>query len=125
MRSRILAVAIVIPFLSALVFAQTAGIPAGSYAAKLGPEKWALRFAAPNKYTVVREGTAVAEGSFFINKNEITFRDENGPYAGKGAEQMGKYRWQLQDRRLTFTKIDDKLDGRFKALTFGPWVAEK
>jgi len=118
------AVAVAFALLAGVVIAQGTQFAAGTYAAKLGDENWALKFAADGKFQVIRLGQPVVEGTFFLSKNEITFKDEKGPFAEKGAQQVGKYRWQLQDRQLTFQKIDDKSAGRSKALTFAPWVRQ-
>lgn len=112
-------------FLTTFAAAQTTNFTPGVYLTKLGEQTWALRFTPQGKFTVFGLGEAVVEGSYFVNQSEITLKDESGKFAGKGAEQVGKYRWQLQNRQLRFGKIEDKQEGRFKVLTFSPWTFDK
>ncbi len=79
------------------------------------PSKMTLTFGDEGKFISVMNGTMGVEGSYKVVDNTIEITDTSGPRACKG--QMGKYKWTLADKSLTFLKIDDLCVGRIRGLT--------
>ena len=44
--------------------------------------------------------------------------------AAKGSKP-GKYKWKLEDKTLSFTRIEDESEGRSKGVTGTTWTLEK
>jgi len=57
-------------------------------------------------------------GSYKVAENKITFTDEGGDY---GSNTSGKYEFELGDGKVTFTEVDDPVDGR-RMLVQGEWA---
>jgi hypothetical protein len=57
-------------------------------------------------------------GSFKVTENKITFTDEGGDY---GSDTAGEYEFELGDGSVTFTEVDDPVDGR-RMLVEGEWI---
>ena len=74
---------------------------------------------ADKKYEVefTGDGTADVTGSYVISGQQITFTDEGGDY--KSSDSSGVYEFEVSDS-LTFTKVDDPVDGRSR-LIVGTW----
>jgi hypothetical protein len=96
----------------------------GTYSAKLGEDKWSIRFEEKGKYTVLLKGEPVVEGTYKVKKDTISFQNEKGKFADPEAKRVGTYRWKLKGKSITFTKVKDENEGRVKALTSGPWTKE-
>lgn len=56
-------------------------------------------------------------GRYELYETQITFTDEGGDYA---ADVQGVYDFKLGDNTLTFTKVEDPVDGRSMLLE-GTW----
>jgi hypothetical protein len=54
----------------------------------------------------------------------LEFKDEKGSIASKDAKP-GKYKWKLDDKKLTFTKVEDESEGRSKGITGTTWTLQK
>src|SRR5262245_56983895 len=95
----------------------------GTYSVTAGDVKWSLKYDDSGKVTVSRNGEVVVEASYKVKGDELEVTDEKGPMACDGA-QTGKYKWKLEGKKLTLTKLTDECDGRASALTAQPWVQE-
>ncbi len=95
----------------------------GAYSLTQDGMKVTLTFDGDGAFTVKAKDELVVKGTYKLDKDQIEFTDKDGPAAitDKGS---GKYKWALKDKKLTFTKVEDKADGRAEALTSGPWAAE-
>lgn len=127
---------------SATVSAQTAvnGPYLGSYTAKVtfddAVEKGDARMA--GRYTLVlrRDGTYRASnpldgptirGRFTpLPRQRLRFRDDEGWSCERGGFERpegGTYRWSLEGRRLTFTRVSEgPCTGRTQTLTYPVWI---
>ena len=56
-------------------------------------------------------------GSYEITGNQITFTDEGGDY---NSDSSGVYKFESGDASLTFTTVDDPVDGR-NMIVEGSW----
>lgn len=56
-------------------------------------------------------------GSYVISGTQITFQDEGGAYSSDAA---GVYEFKISDARLTFTRVNDPVNGR-SMLVEGTW----
>jgi hypothetical protein len=83
----------------------------GSFTISLGADK---------VHTVSTEGRVVVKGTYVVEKDQITFTDQEGEFACPG--QPGKYKWAFDGKSLSFTKVEDNCDGRVQGLTAQPWV---
>jgi hypothetical protein len=85
--------------------------------------RYELRFLAPNRVRVVRNGKVVVVGRTTIVGNRATFVDLSGQYACSTSEgKTGIYTYRLAGRRLTFTAVKDGCVGRKLVLTAKPFV---
>ena len=71
--------------------------------------KWQVEFTGDEVIDVY--GTCVISGT------KITFTDEGGDYS---SDESGVYEFKVSDASLTFTKVDDPVDGR-SMLVEGTW----
>jgi hypothetical protein len=102
--------------------AGAADFPKGKFTVKdPGGTVWEMNFDGKDKVTVARAGKEVVEGTYKVNKDEIEFTDEKGPYAGVGDAKTGTYKWKLEGAQLTFNKVKDESEGRSRILTAGAW----
>ena len=95
--------------------------PTGKFTNK-GPDgnTWTISFDGKGKVTVFREDKEVVKVDYKVTKDEIEFSNETGEIADKDAKP-GTYKWKLDGKKLTFTKIKDDAEGRAQALTSGSW----
>lgn len=114
----------VVVWLSLGAPAGAADFPKGTFTAS--PQKdWSVKFE-DGKFTVVRGGQTVVEGTYKATDTEITVTDEKGKLATKDdGAKTGKYKWKLDGGKLTFTLIEDKSKGRELLLTMNTWSAAK
>jgi hypothetical protein len=88
-------------------------------------EKMILKFGDKQKFVLSGEdGKTLVEGTYTVSNDQIEFTDEKGPFASKDAKP-GKYKWQLTDGKLNFTKIEDESEGRSKGIAGDTWTLEK
>ncbi|HKB05696.1 MAG TPA: hypothetical protein VKD90_25980 [Gemmataceae bacterium] len=83
--------------------------------------EWAVTFDDKGKFTAMLNGELGVKGAYKVTKDEIEFTDEDGPFAGKGEEQKATYKWKLDGKKLTFTKVKDSSEGRAAVVTGGAW----
>ena len=78
-----------------------------------------LTFLADNKTEVEFTGDGVVDvfGSYEISGKQITLNDEGGDYA---ADVPGVYEFEVNETSLTFTTVDDPVQGR-NMLLEGTW----
>ena len=95
----------------------------GTYSVTAGDVRWSLKYDDSGKVTVSRNGEVVVEASYKVKGDELEVTDEKGPMACDRT-QTGKYKWKLEGKKLTLTKMTDECDGRSSALTAQPWVQE-
>src|SRR4029434_352523 len=95
----------------------------GTYSATAGGVKWSIKYDESGKVTVSRDGEIVVEGTYKVSGDELQVKDEKGPMAC-GAEQTGKYKWKLEGKKLTLTKVEDECGGRASGLTAQAWTQE-
>jgi len=95
----------------------------GTYSSTAAGTKWSLKFDESSKVTVTSNGEVVVEAAYKVKGDELEVTDEKGPMACDKA-QTGKYKWKLDGKKLTLTKISDECDGRATGLTAQPWVQE-
>ena len=96
----------------------------GTYSTMLMDEKWTIAFDGDKKFIVKKKDELMVEGTYKVSKDEIEFTDKKGLIAAPETK-VGTYRWKLENKKLTFTKIKDEVEGREKGLTSSPWTAEK
>jgi len=95
----------------------------GTYSSTAAGTKWSLKFDESSKVTVISNGEVVVEAAYKIKGDELEVTDEKGPMACNKT-QTGKYKWKLDGKKLTLTKVSDECDGRATGLTAQPWVQE-
>jgi len=96
--------------------------PKGKFALKTSDgAEWAVTFDDKGKFTATHNGELGVKGSYTVTKDEIEFSDEDGPFAGKGDDQKATYKWKLDGKKLTFTKVKDSSEGRAAVVTAGAW----
>jgi hypothetical protein len=100
--------------------ASAEDFPKGTVSAELNGDVWTIRFDGAGKYEVKRQGEAVAEGKYKATGERVEFSGERGP-----DDQVGKYKWKLDGKKLTFTLIEDEAEGRKRALTTGTWTLKE
>ena len=110
--------------LALATMARTADFKKGTYSVTGGGTKWSIKYEDNNKVTVTRDGTTVVEGTYKVTGDLLEVTDEKGPMACGGEQKTGKYKWKLEGKSLTLTKVDDECDGRANALTAQAWVQE-
>lgn len=95
--------------------------PTGKFTNK-GPDgsTWAISFDGKGKVTVFREEKEMVKLDYKVTKDEIEFSNETGEIADKDAKP-GSYKWKLDGKKITFTKVKDDAEGRSQALTSGAW----
>lgn len=96
--------------------------PKGTFAIKTSDgAEWAVTFDDKGKFTAKHDGELGVKGSYKITKDEIEFTDEDGPFATKGDDKTYTYKWKLDGKKLTFTKVKDENEGRVGVITGGSW----
>jgi hypothetical protein len=104
--------------------AGTGDFKKGTYSVTAGGVKWSLRYDDNSKVTVSRDGSAVVEGTYKVTGDLLEVTDEKGPMACGGEQKTGKYKWKLEGKNLTFTKVEDECGGRANAMTGQTWLQE-
>jgi hypothetical protein len=122
LQKSLVAIALAFLWLGLTSPAGAADFPTGTFTVKdPGGIVWTVNFDGKGKVIVTRAGREVVEGTYKVNKDEIDFTDEKGPFAGEGDAKTGTYKWKLEGAQLTFTKVKDESEGRSRILTAGPW----
>jgi hypothetical protein len=116
--------ALLVVLLALGAVARTEDFKKGAYSVTAGGAKWAINFGDNNKLTFTRDGEIAAEGTYKVTGDELEVTDERGPIACGGEQKTGKYKWRLEEKKLTMTKVEDPCEGRAHALTSHVWVRE-
>src|SRR5919201_1562287 len=95
------------------VAARDAAIPKGSYSATIRGRTaavngtWKLTFgpviAVTGPLTVTRNGALAVAGTFTAASGKLAFVDNRGPYACRGTQRSGIYRYSLNGNKLKLT----------------------
>jgi hypothetical protein len=110
--------------LGASSLARAEDFPNGTFAQTIQDMKITIKFD-KDKYTVTFAGEVGVEGKYKAAKDQIEFLDAKGKFTAKEDEKkVGKYKWKLDGKKLTFTKIEDEVEGRAMGLTSGAWTKE-
>ena len=101
-----------------LAATATASPDPGTYAATISGAtpallngSWKMTFGG-GSYRITRNGKEAIGGFTAIHGAKITFEDYFGPYACRGAQQNGTYRWAIAGKKLTFAVVKDSCAGR-------------
>ena len=95
----------------------------GTWSIEAGGATWKVTFMESGKLTVNRNGQLAVEATYKVDKDEVAFTDVKGPNADPNSGP-GKYRWKLDGKKLSFTKIEDKNEGRASVVTAGDWMKQ-
>jgi hypothetical protein len=86
---------------------------------------WWLTFDAAGKHYSIAKGparTRVVHGvASQPSTHTVTFTDQGGPYACRGAQASGRYSWRAAGMRIVFTAVKDGCAGRRLILTSRPF----
>jgi len=106
------------------VSAQDKAGPKGTYGATVRNDKWTINLGDKGTFTLSRKSTVMVKGTYKVLKNnQIEFDDEKNPKKDLH-HKPGMYSYKLEGNKLTFTKIEDELKTRAKALTGQVWTKE-
>ena len=102
--------------------AVAADFPKGTFTLKdKDGAVWAVTFDGKGKFSVTRDGKDAVMGSYKVTKDELQITDEAGPQAATGDAKTAVYKWKLDGKKLSFTKVKDEAGGRAAVVTAGPW----
>lgn len=79
-----------------------------------------ITFDGKSKVTVKANGEEMVQCDYKVTKDQVEFSNETGP-KGNADAKPGTYKWKVDGKKLTFTKVTDESEGRAQALTFGTW----
>jgi hypothetical protein len=96
----------------------------GTYSFTSGGVKYSIKFQEGNKHTVTRGGEVVVEGNYKVTGDELEVTDEKGQLACRGDQKTGRYKWKIEEKKLTLRKVEDGCEGRSNALGGQAWVQE-
>ena len=122
--ARVMSVMLLLVVLSLGTATQAADFKKGTYSVTGGGAKWSIKFDDSNKVTVTRDGQVLVEGTYKVTGDAMELTDEKGPMACGGDQKTGQYKWKLEEKKLTLTKVADACEGRANALTAQAWVPE-
>ena len=98
--------------------AGPAAFPTGKYLAG----QFAVEFNEKGQVRFTQGDSVLVEGEFSAKTDTISLTDRSGPMACLDAgQETGTYRWKIEGGALTFTKVDDRCDGRSQDLTAQAW----
>jgi hypothetical protein len=86
---------------------------------------WELTFLENNQFTVASKGEVVVKGECTIDHDQITFSDKEGRLSCRKAAKIGTYKWALDGKTLTFTKVEDTCEGRQLVLLTHPLLKKE
>jgi hypothetical protein len=96
--------------------------PAGSYKA----QDLSLVFDGKGQFHVNNGGTTEVSGAYSVQQGRVELTDVKGPWACTGpGQQKGTYVWTFNGTALTFIKVADSCDERFKTLVPASWQLQK
>jgi hypothetical protein len=96
--------------------------PAGSYKA----QDLSIVFDGKGRFQVNNSGTTEVSGTYSVQQGRVELTDLKGPWACTGSgQQKGTYVWTFNGTALTFIKVADSCDERFKTLVPASWQLQK
>jgi hypothetical protein len=98
--------------------------PKGTFTAPLDGSDAVLYFGKDAKFSFAIAGFELLQGTYTVTKGMIEFTDEKGPAAGTGEYKTGKYEWKYENKKLTFTTVQEKNKGRQRWATTSPWILQ-
>jgi len=92
----------------------------GKWIKELNGRTFTFNLTSDNKYQVEFAGDEAVDvyGSYVISGMQITFTDEGGDYS---SDSSGVYEFEVSDTSITFTNVDDPVNGR-SMLVEGTWT---
>ncbi len=121
-RSIISTSACAIPAILALSAALAGDFPLGSYQAK----ELTLVFDSKGQFQVNIAGKTKVSGTYSVQQGKVEVTDVKGPWAcTKPGEQKGTYAWTFNGTALTFLKVADSCEDRYKTLVPAKWQLQK
>ncbi len=88
----------------------------GTYATVLSDGIWEMKLSGDGRFSTLRVGEIVVEGSYEVEEDRVVFTDESGPLSC-GPEEKGTYVWAFDADVLTLTPVEDFCVGRSNVLT--------
>jgi hypothetical protein len=95
--------------------------PTGKY--KAG--EISIQFDAHGNVKLSQGDRALVDGHYMANGDQIKLTDKSGPMACSKGEETGTYRWKHEGDTLTFSKLEDRCDGRSGDLVGRGWKREE
>ena len=92
----------------------------GNFTYSIGDASPLVEFDGHGRLTVTLEGEVIVSGSYKVIGDMIEVVDEGGPYSNPEFG-VGKYKWCLAGKTLTFSLIEDKSKSRLKGFAL-PWT---
>ena len=91
----------------------------GKWTKELNERTFTFNLTSDNKYQVEFAGDEEIDvyGSYEISGKQITFTDEGGDYSSNSS---GVYEFKVSDTSITYTNVDDPMNGR-SMLVEGTW----
>ena len=125
---RFAAVVCVLLAVPVIALAAAAKIPiAGTYTTTVAGKNpaalkgtWTISIAPSGRYGIYKSGQRLITGSAKTIGARVTFVDQGGPAACRGAQAVGVYRWKLTAGLLTLTPLSEQCPGRRIVLSSRP-----
>jgi hypothetical protein len=95
--------------------------PKGTFTSKVDDAVWTVVIDGKGKYTVSLDGKEGITGSYKVTKDVVEFTDEGGQFAGKDKDATYSYKFKVDGKKVTFTKVKDENEGRSKVITANAW----
>ena len=93
----------------------------GTYTTAFNNMALEAQFSDSGTVTVKADNAVVVTGTFTIKGDEIELRDLSGPLACS-SDQVGRYKWKLEDKTLTLVVVSDDCRGRTQSVASQPWT---
>ena len=106
------------------VSAQGKDGPRGTYATATRNDKWTITLDDKGNFTLMRKTALMVKGTYKVMKNNQIEFDDAKDAKKEHHHKPGIYSFKLEGNKLTFTKIEDELKTRVKALTRQVWTKE-
>jgi hypothetical protein len=115
----------------AVFIASMLGIPLASAAPEFPAGKYqagevSMQFDGRGHFKVSKGGQAVVDGEYTARADQIKLTDKSGAWAcsSKG-EETGSYLWKYEGDTLTFSKVEDRCEGRAGDLPQHGWKRQE
>ena len=93
----------------------------GSYLSAFNGMALEAEFSDSGRVTIKADNAVVVTGSFALKGDVIELRDVSGPLACS-PDQVGRYKWSLEDKTLTFILVSDECQGRIQSVAGQAWT---